>query len=124
MKNARIVFCLLLSALGVAAQILPSAKPNIPGTNTDPLERDSPQSAVVAFLEAAHARDYGKAWRYLDLRSMPQDQRLAGGTELARELETILDRDTQFDVGNLSRNPEGDIYDSLAPNRDRWTPSM
>ena len=40
---------------------------------------------------------------------MPEDQRLSGGTELARELESILDRDTQFDVGNLSRNPEGDI---------------
>jgi MscS family membrane protein len=74
---------------------------------------------VVAFLEAAHAKNYAKAWRYLDLRKMPEDQRLSGGTELAGELETILDRDTQFDVGNLSRNPEGDVSDNLAPNRDR-----
>lgn len=119
MKNARIVCCLLLSALAAIAQILPSAKPNSPGKNTDPLDRDSPQSSVVAFLEAAHAQNYAKAWRYLDLRSMPEDQRLSGGTELARELETILDRDTQFDVGNLSRDPEGDVTDNLAPNRDR-----
>jgi MscS family membrane protein len=73
----------------------------------------------VAFLEAAHAKDYSKALRYLDLRNMPENRRLADGTELARQLETILDRDTQFDVGNLSRDPQGDIADNLAPNRDR-----
>jgi MscS family membrane protein len=83
------------------------------------LDRDAPQSTVVEFLEAAHAKDFNKALRYLDLRSMPEDRRLADGTELARQLETILDRDTQFDVGNLSRDPEGDIADNLAPNRDR-----
>src|ERR1700678_4246214 len=120
MKTARIVFCFLLSCLGAIAQILSTAaKPAAPAANTDPLNRDSPQSSVVAFLEAAHAHNYSKAWRYLDLRKMPEDRKLEGGTELARELETILDRDTQFDVGNLSRNPEGDIADNLAANRDR-----
>jgi MscS family membrane protein len=119
MKNARIVCYLLLSALCVSAQILPSTKPAGPPVNKDPLDRDAPQSTVVEFLEAAHAKDFNKALRYLDLRSMPEDRRLADGTELARQLETILDRDTQFDVGNLSRDPEGDIADNLAPNRDR-----
>lgn len=124
MKNARIVFCLLLGTLCAAAQILPTGKPraapaNAVPANKDPLNRDSPESSVVAFLEAAHANDFGKAWRYLDLRNMPEGQRLAGGAELARQLETILDRDTQFDVGNLSRHSEGDLSDNLAPNRDR-----
>jgi MscS family membrane protein len=119
MKNARTVFCFVLLSFSASAQILPSAKPASTAANTDPLDRDSPQSSVVAFLEAAHAKNYAKAWRYLDLRNMPQDRRLEGGTELARELETILDRDTQFDVGNLSRSPEGDVADNLAPNRDR-----
>src|SRR5271163_2259202 len=123
MKNARIVFCFLLSSLSASAQILPAAKPAAPPatppTSKDPLDRDSPQSSVVAFLEAAHAQNYSKAWRYLDLRSMPEDQRLSGGAELARQLQTILDRDTQFDVGNLSHDPQGDVADNLAPNRDR-----
>src|ERR1700733_10405031 len=119
MKNARIVCYLLLSAVCVSAQILPSAKPASPPVNKDPLNRDSPQSTVVAFLEAAHAKDFNKALRYLDLRSMPEDRRLADGTELARQLETILDRDIQFEVGNLSRDPQGDLADNLAPNRDR-----
>ncbi len=119
MKNARIVLCFLLLSLGAPAQILPTAKPAAPAANKDPLDRDSPQSTVVSFLEAAHAKDYNKAWRYLDLRNMPEEQRLKGGAELARELATILDRDTRFDVGNLSRDPEGDLTDNLAPNRDR-----
>ena len=119
MKNARILFCILLTSLCASAQILPSAKPATPSASKDPLDRDSPQSSVVAFLEAAHANDFGKAWRYLDLRNMPEDQRLKGGAELARQLEIILDRDTQFDVANLSRNPEGDQSDNLPSNRDR-----
>jgi MscS family membrane protein len=119
MKNARTVFCFLLLGFGASAQILPSAKPASAPANSDPLDRDSPQSSVVSFLEAAHAKNFARAWRYLDLRNMPEDRRLEGGTELARELETILDRDTQFDVGNLSRSPEGDVADNLAPNRDR-----
>jgi len=119
MKNAWIVLCFLLSSFCAFAQILPSAQPATAPVNKDPLGRDSPQSSVVAFLEAAHAKNYGKAWRYLDLRKMPEDQRLKNGAELARQLEAILDSDTQFDVGDLSRNPEGDTSDNLAPNRDR-----
>jgi MscS family membrane protein len=119
MNKARIVFCILLSSLFATAQILPTAKPAAPAATKDPLNRDSPQDSVVAFLEAAHAHDYNKAWRYLDLRGMPEDQRLKGGTELAGELEKILDADTHFDVGNLSREPQGDLTDNLGPNRDR-----
>lgn len=119
MKNAKIAIGFLLFSLCAIAQILPAAKPASPAPSKDPLDRDSPQSAVVAFLEAAHAKDYGRAWRYLDLRNLPEDERLTEGTELARELETILDQDTQFDVGNLSRDPQGDLSDNLPPNRDR-----
>jgi MscS family membrane protein len=119
MKNAWIVLCFLLSSFCAFAQILPTAKPTTPAVTTDPLDRDSPQSSVVAFLEAAHAKDYGKAWRYLDLRNMPEEERLKNSAELARQLETILDRDIQFDVGNLSRDPLGDVSDNLARNRDR-----
>ncbi len=123
MKNTRIVVYLLLSTVCIdfraPAQILPAAKSSTPAASNDPLNRDSPQSAVVAFLEAAHAHDYAKAWRYLDLRNMPEDQRLKNGAELARELTAILDQDTGFDVGNLSRNPEGDLSDNLPPGVDR-----
>jgi MscS family membrane protein len=119
MKKAGLILFLLFWGPYASAQILPAAKPASPLASKDPLNRDSPQSSVVAFLEAAHANNYAKAWRYLDLRKMPEGERLKAGAELAAELQTILDRDTQFDVGNLSLEPEGDLSDNLAPNRER-----
>jgi MscS family membrane protein len=110
---ARLVLCLLALCFGAYAQ-----QTNQP-TNKDPLNRDSPQSSVVSFLEACHAGNYSLAWRYIDLRSMPEDQRLSDGTQLSRELQTILDRDTQFDVANLSHDPGGDRSDNLPENRER-----
>lgn len=89
-----------------------------PPKSEDPLHRDSPQSSVVAFLEACHARNYTLAWRYMDLRKLPADQRLKEGPALARQLTEILDRDAQFDVASLSPKPVGDPDDGLAPNRE------
>ncbi|HXB68348.1 MAG TPA: mechanosensitive ion channel family protein [Candidatus Acidoferrales bacterium] len=96
----------LLFAAALAAQVpAPESK--------DPLGRDSPQSSVFQFLEACHAREYSKALRYLDLRRMPPADRAKNGPELARQLEDLLD-DTPFDIGTLSRNPEGDQADNAS----------
>ncbi len=84
----------------------------------DPLGRTTPQDAIVQFLEACHARQYGKAWHYLDLRQMSPADRERQGPELARQLEDLLD-DTPFDIATLSRSPLGDLDDGLAPGRER-----
>jgi MscS family membrane protein len=76
------------------------------GLAADPLNRDSPQSTVVAFLQAYHSKDYQRASRYLDLRRLPSNQRLKQGVELAEQLGQILDRDTLFDEAALSQNPD------------------
>jgi MscS family membrane protein len=73
----------------------------------DPLHRDTPQSAISSFLKACDSRNYQAARRYLDLRHLPDDQRLKGGPQLAQQLEQILDHDTRFDVASLSKDPEG-----------------
>ena len=44
----------------------------------------------------------------MDLRKLPAGQRLKDGTQLAKQLQQILDRDAQFDLAALSGNPEGD----------------
>src|SRR6266852_8375489 len=84
----------------------------------DPLNRDSPQSSVFFFLEASHSRNYGRAAKYLDLRKLPQEQRLSQGPQLAQQLAAILDRAVSFDVASLSRQPGGDTEDGLATNRE------
>ncbi len=96
----------------------PKAEVNSPKSK-DPLNRESPQSTVLAFLQAYRAHDYTRAAKYIDLRSIPRTDRLKQGTELAKELGQILDRDAQFDVAELSREPEGDRTGTLPPDRER-----
>jgi len=87
------------------------------------LNRDSPQSSVTAFLAACRARDYQRAWRYIDLRNLPADRRLKDGTGLAQQLQQILDRDAQFDLAALSRNPEGEPAGADRERVDSFTVS-
>jgi MscS family membrane protein len=119
------LFLLLGLSLGVDPGV--HAQTASPGTSVvtaagrlqDPLDRDSPQSSVVSFLEACHSRNYARALRYLDLRKLPEEERLKDGTQLAQQLEQILERDTRFDVAALSRHPEGDLTSGLPANREQ-----
>src|ERR1700712_2069523 len=99
---------LVLFLAGVAQAQTPAPE------SKDPLGRNSPQSAIIHFLEAGHARDYAKASHYLDLRQIPAADRTKAGPELADQLEDLLD-DTPFDIATLSRDNEGDLNDNLAP---------
>src|SRR5712671_2803253 len=85
----------------------------------DPLDRESAQSSVYSFLQACHAHDYDKATKYLDLLKLAPEEKLKKGPQLAQELQQILDRDAQFDVANLSPEPEGSRASNLPPNRER-----
>ena len=111
---------LLLSvALLAPGQLIP-AHPAAPAADSsDPLNRTSPQSTVLAFLEVCHSKNYERAIRYLDLSALPAEKRLDEGKQLAQELEQILDQDAQFDIAALSRNPEGQHDEGLPPNRAR-----
>jgi MscS family membrane protein len=111
-----ISFLLLHSVFCVNAQTTPAPKPA--QNQQDPLNRDTPESSVFSFLEACHARNYAQAWRYLDLRGLPEDKRTQDGPQLAQQLEQVLDRDPRFDVASLSREPGGDVSDGLASNRE------
>ena len=93
----------------------------VQAANEDPLNRDSPQSSATAFLAACHAHDYQRAWRYIDLRKLAADQRLKDGTQLAQQLQQVLDRDPQFDIAALSKNPEGDPAGTNQERVDSFT---
>jgi len=73
----------------------------------DPLGRDSPQSTVISFQKVYHAHDYVHAAKYLDLRKFPRNERLKSGSGLAQQLGQILDRDSDFEVADLSQDPAG-----------------
>ena len=59
------IFCLWLGLCGGAH-----------AANQDPLDRESPPEFSDGFLAACRARDYQRAWRYLDLRKFPASRRL------------------------------------------------
>jgi MscS family membrane protein len=85
----------------------------------DPLHRDSPQSAVLSFLADCRARNFTDAVRYLDLKHLPQGRRVKDGPRLAQQLGELLERDPNFEIAALSRNPEGGHEDGLPPDRER-----
>jgi MscS family membrane protein len=98
----------------VAGQVTaPATKPQ------DPLNRETPQSSVIAFLEAYHAHNYAQASKYFNLRGVAREQRLTEGPALAQQLGQILDRDVQFDVATLSRNAEGTPGEGSRPGFQR-----
>jgi MscS family membrane protein len=89
------------------------ASPEIQKEVEDPLGRDTPRSAVLAFLKAIQRENYERAAQYLDSRlKLPERQ------ELARKLGVVLDRKLSIPLSTLSDKPEGNLEDSLPANRD------
>ncbi len=90
--------CTFFLTLSLFAQVAPA---------TDSLGRDNPRSTVTNFLEACRDGDYSKAAQYLDLRSVPAPKRAERGPELAKQLEAVLDSDSDLSVLRISRDPQG-----------------
>ena len=105
---------LLLGIVGLNGQI--PANPLQPANaatssaapQQDPYDRLSPQNSVIAFLETCGSGNFERAARYLNLSQKAPDQRRNDGPRLAQELGQVLDRDTSFDVADLSKDPRGD----------------
>src|SRR6266404_5567777 len=93
----------------------PGAEPARPATALGP---EVPRGAMARFLAACREGHYARAAEYLNLRQLPQSVRAQRGAELARELETVLDRALWVDLDRLSDKPEGDPEDGLPALRD------
>src|SRR3989442_1570691 len=92
----------------------PGAEPARPATAVGP---EVPRGAMARFLAACREGHYARAAEYLNLRQLPQSVRAQRGAELARELETVLDRALWVDPDRLSDQPEGDPEDGLPARR-------
>jgi len=97
----------------------PASAAATPSKPEDPLHRDSPQNAVLSFLQFCSAGNFAQAAKYLNFRGTPHDQRVKEGPRVAQQLDQLLDRDPAFDVAALSRNSEGGHEDGLPPDRER-----
>jgi len=126
----------LAAILLVASSLVPgvSAQETEPATETvavavavpvqvdkgpeDPLNRGTPRSSAIGFLEASSKFDFERASGYLDLRNIPEEVAELGGAELARELNHVLSRTVWLDDYNVSDKPEGRKGDDLPEYRD------
>ena len=113
MKFATSLALLLLHSLAVCGAE--------PGPPSDPLHRLNPRSAVTAFLETCHSRDYRKAAQYLDLTGIASSWREVEGPELAKNVESLLNSAADFDVLRLSQDPQGNLADDANPNIENVT---
>jgi MscS family membrane protein len=91
--NATLVWvvCLgacLISADAAFSQALPFPTP-APNATVDPLGRTTPSGAMLGFLQAAQAGDYGIAAQYLQ---MSPARRQSEGEQMASKLKVVLDR--------------------------------
>ncbi len=112
---------LLLLALTLSAPAASSEAPAPGGEPSRPaaaLGPEVPRGAMARFLAACREGHYARAAEYLNLRQLPQAVRAQRGPELARELETVLDRALWVDLDRLSDEPEGDPEDGLPALRD------
>ena len=92
-------------------QKTPVATPQEP--EADPLGRDTPRSAMLAFLKAIQKENYQRATEYLDSKiKLPERE------ELARKLGVVLDRKLSTPLSTLSDKPEGKLEDGLRTNLD------
>src|SRR5262245_2165657 len=97
---------LLLVALTLSLPAAPRAE--TPATGAEPAKPTTafgpevPRGAMARFLAACREGHYARAAEYMNLRQLPQSVRAQRGAELAREIETVLDRALWVDVDRLS----------------------
>jgi MscS family membrane protein len=84
----------------------------------DALNRGTPRSSIIGFMEATSAFDYQTAAEYLDLRNIPKSVMEVGGPELARQLNHVLSRAVWLDDYTVSDSPGGVKGDGLPDYRD------
>lgn len=73
--------------------------------HADELDRTTPRRVYSGFTAAARDGDFGRAAKYLDLRSIPNAKRATDGPEVARSLAYVLEHHVTLDEQGLSDDP-------------------
>ncbi|HXE12444.1 MAG TPA: mechanosensitive ion channel family protein [Bryobacteraceae bacterium] len=105
---------LLLPASLAWTQIPGTATQKAPPSQTAPadaLKRTTPRGAVLGFLEACQSGNFLRASEYMDLSGLPVRNRKQEGMNLASQLNDILNKNSSFDVRQLSDSTDGNLHD-------------
>jgi len=108
---------LIPGVLAAGAQSLqPGAAPAAPSIQEDPLRRETPRGAFVGFVEASQRGSRAVAADYLQ---WPRQKMPIGKEDAADQLRFVLNHGFEGNLDRLSRDPAGNLNDSLAPDRER-----
>jgi MscS family membrane protein len=94
----------------------PSSSPSTPASSTDPLNRSTPSSSVLTFLQAAQAGNYTTAAQYLQ---MSPARRQTEGEQLARQLKEVMDQSVFTGRVGIFNQPEGTPQEGVPLGRQR-----
>ncbi len=126
----RRLFLAAIATVALSSGIAPaSAQFDVPAASrdgeqtappADPYGRTTPAGTVAGFVGAISQGDYALAGRYLDLDRVPERRRASAGARAAEQFQDALDRAGSFAPrARLSEEPDGDLLDGLAPDRER-----
>jgi MscS family membrane protein len=102
------------SAIALAQLAKPPAAPPAKAESTDPLHRETPRSALDAFLRHEQRDDFAAAARYL--QALPGQE--ANLPEVAKKLQALRGR-FKGDLALVSNEPGGTIEPGLPPGEVR-----
>ncbi len=104
--------CLTLPALAIEPYFEVDRLNEGLGAAPGDLDRSTPQSTIEALLDAAAANEFETAAHLMDLSDFEPSEQAARGEDLARKLNTIIDRKVIIDWQFLLERP--DSLDALA----------
>lgn len=117
---SRWILCYAILSLPLAhAQLGDNADPAQAKGPRDPLNRTTPQSSVLSFLEAARNEDFARATEFLNLEGVSRREQQARGGSAARTIADLLNHNGDFNLASINNTPEGDRNDDLPDDRER-----
>ena len=111
---ARFLFCafvMVLTAMPVVAQSegpyyeIETLNPGL-GEVPDTIDRRTPRTAMVSFLQAGEAGDWAAAAHNLDLSDIPDAEQSERGPALAEQLHAVIERKALLDWSLLIDRPD------------------
>ncbi len=91
------------------------AQAGAPASSDDPLKRESPRSALLGFVTAAHAGNHALAAEYLE---WPRTRMALARPEAARQLMFAMNHGFEGAISKVSQAPEGSLSDGLPPDQE------
>jgi MscS family membrane protein len=105
-----------LGTTAASAQVPKGPLSSAPAKANEPqVAADSPRASLAEFFALTRKGKYAEAAAFLDLAPAQQ----AGGAELSRRLQAVLDRFLWIDLESLSPLAQGDEQDGLPPGVDQ-----